>query len=97
MLYAGQLAERLAQYALKLVAGVMAAYILGRLAVRALSTLLLGTEVGAVVNPVLAMADIAIALVAMVGFLLVVGKLHRVFKVAWERSGRSGAGDNDQS
>ena len=78
----GALADRLDQYPIQAMTRVMILYVVGRIITRILGILLAGTAVGAVVNPVLAIGEIALSLVTIVGVLIAAGRLHRVIQLA---------------
>jgi hypothetical protein len=77
----GALADHIDQYPIQALTRVMIFYVISRILTRLLGILLAGTDVGAVVNPVLAMGELALSLVTIAGFLMVVGRLHRVTRL----------------
>jgi hypothetical protein len=81
LMYVADVANILDQYPLKVVALTMAAYFVCVLGCDVLDLLLVGSEFGAFVLPVVAMGKLALAMVSMVGLVLVLGKLHRLLRM----------------
>lgn len=82
LLYLADLANIYDQYPLAVVAMTMAAFFSCFLGCDVLDALVAGTDFGEFVLPVVWMGQLALALVAMCGLLLVTGRMHRLLKLS---------------